>query len=123
MPALLAPIVMPLSLFFIALMAVYFGNFYNLLIDLLNTLISVLGPAAVAVIGIFPANPCGSLIASCSDIAQEIPADPALLMKILHTIAWLMPMQFLANLVGCVLLSVMAFFTIAPVARYLKLLT
>lgn len=113
-----------LSAFFIAIIPFFFDTAYNIMIDLLNFLIAALAPAAVAIIGIFPPNPCGSLIAACTDVISALPTpEPTLLLQCLQTLAWLLPIQYLVNLVGCAMFTVMIYFTIAPIARWLKLIT
>jgi hypothetical protein len=113
-----------LSMFILALIPFFFNGSYNVIIDLLNYIMGAVAPAVVHVVGLFPANPCGSLIASCSDAVMSLPKpDPTLLMKCLGVLNWLLPVAFLAQLVGCIMLTVMIYFTMAPVARWLKLLT
>lgn len=112
-----------LSMFLLALVPLFLTDSYNLIIDLLNYLLSALAPAIVQVIGLFPSNPCGSLIASCSNVASSLPApDPGLLLLCLQAVCWILPMQFLANLVGCIMLTVMIFFSMSPLARLFKLI-
>lgn len=113
-----------LSTFILALIPFFFNSSYNLIIDLLNYLIQTIGPAATNIISLFPANPCGSLVASCSDVAPLFDsADPGILALVLQCLAWLTPINFLVDLVGCSMLTVMIYFTMAPVARWLKLIT
>lgn len=116
-------VIKPLSLFLLALIPFMFSGVYNIIIDILNAIISALGPAAVAVVGLFPSNPCGSLIASCSEVSSNLPTpDSQILTKVLNTLAWVVPMEYLCNLVGCIMMTVMIYFTMAPVARWLKLI-
>lgn len=120
---LIIPILKGLSLFLLALIPFFIDNVYNIIIDLINYLLVALVPAVVAVIGLFPANPCGSLIASCSEATTSLSTPDASLLSIaLQTLNWLLPVAFLTNLVACVMLSVVIFFSMAPVARWLKLL-
>jgi len=113
-----------LSMFLLALVPFVFNGSYNLIIDILNYLITAIGPAATRVVGLFPANPCGSLIASCSDAVVSIGTpDATFLSHALNAIAWLLPMSYLANLVGCAMLTIMIYFTMAPLARWFKLLS
>lgn len=116
--------VQALSVFFLALIPFFFSGFTNALIDLLNIIISMLGPAAINVIGMFPPNPCLSTIASCSDVAAQVGTlGSPIVQTIINLLAWVFPMQFLANLIGCVLMSIMCYFLIAPLARWFKLIT
>jgi len=113
-----------LSMFILALVPFMFEGSYNIIIDLLNYLIGVIAPAAQHIVGLFPSNPCGSLIGACSDAAGSLPnPDPDLLVKCIQVICWILPMAFLAQVVGCAMFSVMIYFTMAPVARWLKLLS
>lgn len=116
-------IVKPLSLFILALIPFFFSGSYNLIIDLLNMLIAAISPAASAVVGLFPPNPCGSLIASCTEVVSNLPTpDTGLLQRVLHTLAWIVPMEYICNLIGCCMMTVMIYFTMAPAARWLKLI-
>jgi len=104
----------------------YFGIdwLYNAMIDIINALILVLTTFITGLVALFPSNPCGSLIASCSEATTALAApDSALWGVALQTIAWLIPMAFLVNLVGCVMMSVMVYFTVAPLMRWAKLIT
>lgn len=104
----------------------YFGIdwLYNAMIDLINALILVLSTFISGVVSLFPSNPCGSLIASCSDATSTLASpDSALWAIALQTIAWLLPMAFLVNLVGCAMMTVMVYFTVAPLMRWAKLIT
>lgn len=113
-----------LTAFALALIPFFFSGFTNAVIDLINIIVSMLGPAAVRVIGFFPANPCLSVIGSCSDAAEALyDGGSTIIPQMLNVLAWLLPMQFLANLVACVMFSVMCYFLIAPLARWFKLLS
>lgn len=104
----------------------YFGIdwLYNAMIDIINALILVLSTFITGLVSLFPSNPCGSLIASCSDVTAAVGTpDAGLLAIALQTIAWLLPMAFLVNLVGCAMMTVMAYFMIAPLMRWAKLIT
>jgi hypothetical protein len=106
----------------------YFGIdwFYNAMIDCINAIILLLKTFIIGLAALFPANPCGSLIASCSDAVAGggvSAPDSVIWAKALQTLAWLMPMEFMANLVGCAMTTVMAYFLIAPLMRWAKLLT
>jgi hypothetical protein len=113
-----------LSYFLLALVPFFLTGSYDMIIKILNYLISKLAPAAVAVIGLFPPNPCGSLIGSCSVAVSNLPTPEAtLLAKVLSFLAWFLPMGYLADLVGCIMLTVLIYFTMAPLARWFKLIT
>lgn len=113
-----------LSLFFLALVPFAWSGGYNMLIDVLNKIIQVIGPAAIRVIGLFPPNPCLSLVAGCTETLTHLPTPSAgLMVKILNCIAWLLPIQYMVDVIGCAMLSVMIFFTMAPLARFFKLIT
>ena len=104
----------------------YFGIdwLYNAVVDLINAIILVVTTFISGLVALFPANPCGSLIASCSDTTAALSApDSALWGIALQTIAWLIPMAYLINLIGCAMMSVMIYFTIAPLMRWAKLIT
>lgn len=111
-----------LSYFLLALIPFLMTESYNVLVDILNYLINLVVPFVTDVIQLFPPNPCASLIAQCSDTVSLLPSpEPSLLYKILTAIAWCIPIEYLTNLIGCVMLTVMIFFTMAPLARWLKL--
>ncbi|MRR55327.1 MAG: hypothetical protein EG822_12605 [Deltaproteobacteria bacterium] len=113
-----------LSYFLLALVPFVISGSYDMIIKILNYLIGILAPAAVAVVGLFPDNPCGSLIGSCSIAVSNLPPpDPTLLAKVLSFMAWFLPMGYLADLVGCIMLTVIIYFTMAPLARWFKLIT
>lgn len=112
-----------LSYFLLALIPLLMTESYNVIVDILNHLINVLVPFATHVVQLFPPNPCGSLIGSCTDTLSVLPTpEPTLLEKGLSTLAWILPVQYLTNLIGCVMLTVLIYFTMAPIARWLKLL-
>jgi hypothetical protein len=50
--------VQALTVFALALIPFFFSSFTNWFIDLLNVIITAIGPAAIRVIGLFPPNPC-----------------------------------------------------------------
>lgn len=113
-----------LGYFLLALVPFFISGQYDMLIKIANYLIQLLVPAAVAVVGLFPPNPCGSLIGSCSIALSNLPTpEPALLAKCLTVIAWVLPIGYLTQLIGCVMLSVIIYFTMAPLARWFKLIT
>lgn len=102
----------------------FFNWCFNTFIDCINATITTLIFFIKSVVMLFPANPCGSLIASCSDVATQLPApDSALMNKGLATLAWILPMAFLVNLVGCAMMSIMIYFSVASLMRWLKLIT
>jgi hypothetical protein len=112
-----------LSYFLLALVPFFFNGSYNVIIEILNAIIRAIGPLAVRVVGMFPPNPCNSLVGMCSDAVTNLPApDATLLAQCPGALAWLLPMHYLASLVGCLMLSVMIFFTMAPIGRWLKLI-
>lgn len=97
---------------------------YNAMIDIINALILVVSTFITGLVALFPANPCGSLIASCSEATSGLSAPPSELWSVaINTISWLIPMAFLVNLVGCAMMSVMIYFMIAPLMRWAKLIT
>lgn len=97
---------------------------YNAMIDLINALILVVSTFIMGLLALFPGNPCGSLIAACSEATSAVTAPSTELWTIvLQAIAWLLPMAYLVNLVGCVMTSVMIYFAIAPLMRWAKLIT
>lgn len=97
---------------------------YNAMIEFFNALILVLSYFIEGLVVLFPSNPCGSLIASCTEATATISTvDPSLLSNILGVLAWLMPMAYLVNLVGCLMMSIMIYFAIAPLMRWAKLIT
>jgi hypothetical protein len=114
--------VQALTVFALALIPFFFSSFTNWFIDLLNVIITAIGPAAIRVIGLFPPNPCLSVLANCSDGAMSFVSSPTTT-AILEMIAWVFPLAYLINLVGCIMFSVMCYFLIAPLARWFKLLT
>lgn len=117
-------IVPKLTAFFLDLL--YFGIdwLYNAMIDLVNAVILVLSTFLTGLVALFPANPCGSLIASCSDAQANLTApDSAMWATAINTIAWLIPMEFLVNLVGCAMMGVMSYFLLAPLLRWGKIIT
>lgn len=117
-------IVPKLTAFFLELL--YFGIdwLYNAMIELVNSVILVLSTFIIGLVALFPANPCGSLIASCSDAQSNLTApDAEYWSYAINTIAWLIPMEYLVNLVGCAMMGVMSYFIIAPLLRWAKLIT
>ena len=113
-----------LSYFLLALVPFFISGQYDMLIGILNYLISVFAPAAVAVVGLFPPNPCGSLIGQCTlHFSGTGGVLIPFLIKCLQALAWILPIQYLTDLVGCIMLSVIIYFTMAPLARWFKLIT
>lgn len=113
-----------LSNFLIDLVYFAIDWLYNAMIDIINAFILVLATFVQGLVSLFPSNPCGSLIASCSDATASISqVDSGIWLKCLQAIAWLLPMAYLVNLVGCAMMSIMIYFSIAPLMRYFKLTT
>lgn len=110
--------------FFIDLLARAIELLYNCAMELLNAIILILSTFIKSIVVLFPANPCSSMIASCSEVASNLTApDSAIWAFALNAIAWLLPIQFLVTMVSCVMMSVMIYFTIAPLMRWAKLIT
>lgn len=113
-----------LSYFLLALVPFFISGQYDMLIEIINYLIQAFVPAATAVVLLFPANPCGSLIGSCTlAISNLPPPDPTLLSKVLGFLAWFLPIGYLTDLIGCIMLTVVIYFAMAPVARWFKLIS
>lgn len=103
----------------------YFGIdwLYNAMIDCINAIIVIFSAFITGLLALFPSNPCGSLIASCGEITSSVTAPPSeIWLLVVQTIAWLLPVTYLINLVGCVMISVMLYFSLAPLLRWAKLL-
>lgn len=103
-----------------------FAWIWGLLLELINLCISVLAKGLTTFAELFPDNPCGSLIASCADVGlYDDMSGPARAMYDtgLAALAWLFPMSFVVDLLTCTLMGVAAYFLIAPVLRWFKLLT
>lgn len=108
-------IVKPLSIFFLALIPFFFTGSFNIIIDLVNYLFTVLAPAIAAIVGLFPAAPT-------LPVASETP-DTALLSAGVSALCWLLPVAFLVQMVGYMMAAVIIYFTMAPLARWAKLMT
>lgn len=112
-----------LSAFILALLPFFFNGSYNFIIDVLNYLIEAFATASIAIVELFPASPNSVLLGPAVGSYDMSSPDAGLLSDSLNALAWLVPMTYLSSLVGAVLLAVVAYFTIAPLARWFKLLT
>lgn len=88
---------------------------YNVLISAIQALIDTLAAAAIAVIGLFPAEP-------------TMPMAPTLTASttwrtFLNTLNWFFPIGYVADMVVFIIAGLVAYIVIAPVARWFKLLT
>lgn len=103
-----------------------FAWLWGLLLQLINLCISILGNGLATFAEMFPDNPCGSLIASCADVTiyDDMSAAARTIYDTgLSTLAWLFPMSFVVDLLTCTLMGIAAYFLVAPVLRWFKLLT
>lgn len=103
-----------------------FAWVWALFLDLINFCIKLLATCLTTFANLFPDNPCGSLIASCADVTlydDMSTAARAIYDAGLATLAWLFPVGFVVDLLTCTLMGVAAYFLIAPVLRWFKLLT
>ena len=89
---------------------------YNNGIDFINAVISAICTAALAVINMFPAgSPVPSPLVS--------PAASPTLAAFINALNWFFPIGYFVSLLTFVAAAMIAYFTIAPVARWFKLLT
>jgi hypothetical protein len=117
-------IVPKITAFLIELLYFSIDWLYNAMIDVINALILIVTTFITGLLALFPSNPCGSLIASCTDVSTAIGSPPSEMWTVcVNTIAWLIPVAFLANLIGCAMITVMVYFSIAPLMRWAKLLS
>lgn len=95
----------------------WFHGFLNLCIDLINTSLRGLVDFIISVCStLFPAAGC------CGSLSVPIPPAGPVYDSLVHTLNWLFPMGTFIDLVGCIMTLMTAFFAVAPVARWLKLL-
>lgn len=113
-----------LTTFLLGLLYRLIDLLYNCMIELFNAIILIVSTFITSIVVLFPANPCSSLIASCSDVTVGLtkPAS-SLWIVAMQTLSWLIPMQFLITLISCAMMSVMIYFSIAPLMRWAKLIT
>lgn len=85
------------------------------LVGLLQLIIDLFVDFALYVVSLFPADP------GLSSPGQS-PFGPVMDI-VFQTISWLFPVAYLSTLVGTIVSSVVLYFVIAPLARWVKLLT
>lgn len=88
---------------------------YNVLVDLVNAAVSGFCDFILSVISLFPA---GSVIPHYGDA----PTSAAYTMAI-QVLNWIFPVAYIINSIGLLLGGFVAYWAIAPLARWLKLLT
>lgn len=86
-----------------------------LLVSFVQSIIDLFIDLALYVVGLFPADP--GLVSP-----GESPAG-AVMDIVFQTVAWLFPIPYIFTLVGTIVASVLLYFVIAPLARWVKLLT
>lgn len=89
---------------------------YNNLVDFAQVAIDLFVDFILSVITIFPQ---GSDVPSMHDVLPSGPVWDFFL----NSLNWLFPIGYLLDLSGFVLGAVLIYFTMAPLARWLKLLT
>ena len=89
---------------------------YNDIIDLLNGAISGLCAFIGALVALFPSASGNSLV---------LPTAPggAVFAMVITTLNWLFPMQYLLTVISFLTIGMVAYFGIAPVLRWFKVLT
>lgn len=89
----------------------------NLLIDLINVTLRGCVDFIITICStLFPAASC------CGSLSVPIPPAGPVYDAAVHMLNWLFPMGTFIDLVGCIMTLMTAFFAIAPIARWLKLL-
>ncbi len=88
---------------------------YNLFIDLLQSILDLLVTFALSIVAMFPA---GSAVPSFG----STPDGPAF-NAFLNALNWFFPISYLVTIVTFLVGAMIAYFVIAPVARWVKLLT
>ena len=99
-----------LSSFFVTVME----WLYNIVIDVLQVLLDGVCTVALHVVTLFPAGPSVPSIGGPSGSAAS---------AVVGAIGWLLPVSYLLSVVTFVAGSIAAYFIIAPVARWFKLIT
>lgn len=85
------------------------------LVTLLQGIVNLFVDFALYVVSLFPADP---------GLASPGESPTGAVMDIVfQTISWLVPVPYLFTLVGTIVASVLLYFVIAPLARWVKLLT
>lgn len=85
------------------------------IVGLLQTIVNLFVDFALYVVSLFPSDP------GLPSPGQS-PAG-AVMDIVFQTVAWLFPIPYIASLVGTIVASVVLYFVIAPLARWVKLLT
>lgn len=89
---------------------------YNNFVDFVNAGIEAFCSFILAVLSLFPAGP------TLPTAYNGVP-DATVLNVFLNTLNWLFPVQYFVALFGFVILAIIAYVVVAPLARWLKLLT
>lgn len=89
---------------------------YNHVIDLLQGLIDGVAAFALVVIGLFPAGP------SMPSGSPELPINSAMT-AVVTAVNWLFPVAYCLQCITFITAGMVAYFLIAPLARWVKLLT
>lgn len=91
--------------------------FLNLFIDLFNvTLNSFVDFILTVLTTLFPAASC------CGSLSVPLPPVGPVFTSTVNVLSWLFPVSAMINMVGCIMTLMTAFFALAPLARWLKLL-
>jgi len=92
----------------------YIVKFLNVFIDVLQSAYDGLCAFIITVVGIFPAGP---------SLPTGKPTSGGLVTEIVNCINWVFPVCYLTSMILFLCVAMVAYFTIAPVARWFKLLT
>ncbi|MBT1074456.1 hypothetical protein [Geobacter grbiciae] len=88
---------------------------YNVLIDLLQSVFNGFCDFAVSVVSLFPSG------SSVPDSPHSVVGP--VLDFFLTALNWLFPVSYVVTVVGFLVAGMLAYFVIAPLARWVKLLT